>query len=156
MEHQVLKYLRNKIAHYLHEQHDYRRHWFSRFGLPPPNGEHDQLRKTQIGRLMRRVQWRMSHQGGGRPIERPEIHVFSRLDIGHKDFFGEQLVNCRPFRNQSEPPRASADGLLSSSFPRPRSLRGPAPNNNGKFVTMDCDCAMIDCLYDYAPGCRSE
>ena len=37
-EHQVLKYLRNKIAHYLH---DYRRHWFPRFGLPPPNGEHD-------------------------------------------------------------------------------------------------------------------
>jgi hypothetical protein len=35
-EHRVLKYLRNKIAHYLH---DYRRHWFSRFGLPPPNGE---------------------------------------------------------------------------------------------------------------------
>jgi hypothetical protein len=23
--------------------------------------------------------------------------VFSRLDIGHKDFFGEQFVNCRPF-----------------------------------------------------------
>ena len=40
-EHRPLKYLRKKIAHYLH---DYRRHWFPRFGLPPPNGEHDQLR----------------------------------------------------------------------------------------------------------------
>jgi hypothetical protein len=45
VEHRVLKYLRNKIAHYLH---DYRRHWFTRFGLPPPNGEHDQLRESLI------------------------------------------------------------------------------------------------------------
>ena len=44
-EHPVLKYLRNKIAHYLH---DYRRHWFVRFGLPQPNGEHDQLHESQI------------------------------------------------------------------------------------------------------------
>jgi hypothetical protein len=37
-EHQALKYLRIKIAHYLH---DYRRHWFACFGLPPPNGVHN-------------------------------------------------------------------------------------------------------------------
>jgi hypothetical protein len=23
---------------------------------------------------------------------------------------------------------------------------------NGRSVLMDCDCAMIDCLHDYAPG----
>ena len=28
-----------------------------------------------------------------------EIHVFSRLDIGLKDFFGCQFVNCKPFRS---------------------------------------------------------
>ena len=33
--------------------------------------------------------------GAGRGRERPEIQVFSRLDIGHKDFLGEQFVNCR-------------------------------------------------------------
>ena len=27
-------------------------------------------------------------------------------------------------------------------------------DRNGRSVLMDCDCAMIDCLYDYAPGCR--
>ena len=52
-EHSVLKYLRNKIAHYLH---DYHRHWFVRFGLSLSNGEHDQLRESQIRRLMRRIQ----------------------------------------------------------------------------------------------------
>ena len=50
---------------------------------------------------MRRVQQRISHHGG-RGLERPEIQVFSRLDIGHKDFFGEQFVNCRPFRSHHE------------------------------------------------------
>ncbi len=59
-EHRVLKYFRSKIAHYLH---DYRRHWFERFGLPPPNEEHDQLRESQIRRLMRRVQQRFAAQG---------------------------------------------------------------------------------------------
>jgi hypothetical protein len=28
------------------------------------------------------------------------MQVFIRLDIGHKDFFGEQFVNCRPFKSQ--------------------------------------------------------
>ena len=53
---------------------------------------------------MRRVQQRLGNKGagGGRGSERPEIQVFSRLDIGHKDFFGEQFVNCRPFRSHHE------------------------------------------------------
>ena len=25
-------------------------------------------------------------------------------------------------------------------------------DRNGRSVLKDCDCAMIDCLYDYAPG----
>ncbi len=27
-------------------------------------------------------------------------------------------------------------------------------DRNCRSVLKDCDCAMIDCLYDYAPGCR--
>ena len=27
-------------------------------------------------------------------------------------------------------------------------------DRNGRSVLMDCYCAMIDCLFDYAPGCR--
>jgi hypothetical protein len=25
-------------------------------------------------------------------------------------------------------------------------------DGNGRSVQMDCDCAMIECLYDFAPG----
>ena len=97
-EHAVLKYLRGKLACYLH---DFRRHWFSRsLKLPPPNGRHDQLYEHQIRRLMWRVLQRSAPQGGGRGLNRPEIQVFSRLDIGHKDVFGEQFVNCRWSRRQ--------------------------------------------------------
>ena len=173
-EHKVLKYLRAKIAHHLH---DYRRHWFPRFGLPPPNGEHDQLRGSQIRRLMRRVQRRLGHQNGGRGRERPEIQVFSRLDIGHKDFFGEQFVNCRPFRSHHEqvrmdfvffippPPffegkRSEFDATLDTCWYgrvmlllRMR-VKTDEKDRHGRSVLMDCDCAMIDCLYDYAPDRR--
>jgi len=83
-EHSALKYLRGKLACYLH---DFRSHWFSRFRLPQPNGRHDQLYEHQIHRLMRRViQQSGPFLGAGRGRERPEIQVFSRLDIGHKDF----------------------------------------------------------------------
>ncbi len=44
----------------------------------------------------------MGHQDGVRGRDMPEIQVFRRLDIGHKDFFGEQFVNCRPFRSHHE------------------------------------------------------
>ena len=39
-EYPPLKYLRKKIANYLH---DFHRHWFASFGLPPSNGNHKQL-----------------------------------------------------------------------------------------------------------------
>ena len=69
---------------------------------------------------------------------------------------------------------------MSSSSPRPRFSRGPAEfdatldscwygrvlllfrlrvktdekDRNGRTVLMDCDCALIDSLYDYAPDSR--
>jgi hypothetical protein len=161
----------------MHYLHDYRCHWFERFGPPPPNGEHDQLSGSQILRLMRRVQQQFTAKGGGRGRERPEIQVFSRLDIGHKDFFGEQFVNCWPFRSHHEqvlmefvffippPPffegtRAEFDATLESCWYgrvvllfRIR-VKTDEKDRKGRSVLMDCDCAMIDCLFDYAPGCR--
>ena len=92
-EHKPLKYLRKKIAHYLHDFHS---HWFASFGLPPSNGLHKQLYGSDIRWLLRRVQHRCVPQGGGRGKDR-EIQVFSSLDIGHKDFLGCQFVNCKPF-----------------------------------------------------------
>ena len=51
---------------------------------------------------MRRVEQRVGFKGGGRGREWPEVQVFSCLDIGHKDFLGEQFVNCRPFGSHHE------------------------------------------------------
>ena len=93
-EHTPLKYLRKKIAHYLH---DFHRPWFASFGLPPSNGSHKQLPGSDIRRLLRRVQHCHGHKGGGHGNDRAEIQVYSLLDIGHKDFFGDQFVNSRPF-----------------------------------------------------------
>ncbi len=123
---------------------------------------------------MRRVQQRIGHKGG-RGSERPEIQVFSNLDIGHKDFFGVQFVDCRPFRSHHE------QVLMDFVFfvPTPLSFLGPCVEfdvtldncwygrvvllfrirvktdqkyRNGRSVLMDCYCDMIDCLYDYALG----
>jgi hypothetical protein len=45
LEHEPLKYLCKKIVHFLH---DFHRRWFVSFGLPPSNGEHDQLKGSDI------------------------------------------------------------------------------------------------------------
>ncbi len=123
---------------------------------------------------MRRVQRRISHEGG-RGHERPEIQNFSRLDIGHKDFFGEQFVNCRPFRSHHEqvlmdfvffiPPPPFFEGTRAEFVVTldscwygcvlllfPIWVKTDEKDRNGRSILMDCDCAMIDCLYDYAPG----
>jgi len=174
VEHSVLKYLRGKIACYLH---DFRSHWFCRrIKLPPTNGRHNQLHGHQIRRLMRRVVQRSGRfLGAGRGLDRPEIQVFSRLDIGHQDFFGVQFVNCRPFRSHHDKvrmdyvffmppppfcdkPRAEFDVTLEDCWYgrvvllfRIR-VRTDMKDADGRSVLKDCDCAMIDCLYDYAPG----
>jgi hypothetical protein len=139
-EHSVRKYLRGKLACYLH---DFRRHWFSRsLKLPPPNGRHDQLYEHQIRRLMRRVLQQYDQQGGGRGRERPEIQVFSRLDIGHKDFLGGQFVNCKWSRSH----HANVRMDFVFFIPRPLFTRGPLPILNPRWTTAGsgawCSCAV--------------
>ncbi len=100
MKHSVLKYFRAKRANFLN---NFRRaNWFGRLGLPVSNGGHNQLSESQVLRPMRRVRQRVGFRDGGHGRERPEVQVFSRLDIGHKDFLGEQFVNCRPFGTHHE------------------------------------------------------
>jgi hypothetical protein len=173
VEHEHLQYLRKKIGNYLH---DFHRPWFRSFGLPPSNGKHDQLFGSDIRRLMGRVQniTRDDNRSGpGR--KRPGINVFARLDIGHKDFFGKQFVNCRPLRSHHKdvrmdyvffippPPfyegtRAEFDVTLESCWYGRVVLlfrilvKTDQKDRNGRSVLKECDCAMIDCLYDYAKG----
>jgi hypothetical protein len=66
--------------------------FFRSLKMPPPNRR--QLDEHQIRRLMRLVLQQSGQQGHGRGRERPEIQVFSRLDIWHKYFLGEHFVNC--------------------------------------------------------------
>ena len=137
-EHSVLKYLRGKLACHLH---DYRSHWFSHLRLPPPNGRHNQLSGHQVRRLMRRVLQRSGFRGGGRGRERPEIQVFSSLDIGHKDFLGEQSTASG--QGATTPKQG---WTLSSSSPRPLFTRGPLPILNPPWTTAGsgawCSCAV--------------
>ena len=138
-EHSVLKYLRGKLACHLH---DYRSHWFSRLRLPPPNGRHNQLSGHQVRRLMRRVLQRSGFRGGGRGCERPEIQVFSRLDIGHKDFLGEQFVNCKWSRSHHAETRMDFVFFI----PPPPFYEGPLPILNPNWTTAGsgawCSCAV--------------
>ncbi len=87
-EHPILNYFRAQLANFLN---DFRRDgWFGRFSLPVSNlnGRHTQLSESQVRRLMLRVEQRAGPTGVGRGRERPKVQVFSRLDIGHKDFLG--------------------------------------------------------------------
>ena len=86
-----------------------------------------------------------------------------------------QFVNCRPFRSHHDkvrmdyvffippPPfceksRAEFDVTLDDCWYGRVvllfliSVRTDMKDTNGRSVLKDCDCAMIDCLYDYAPG----
>ena len=109
-------------------------------------------------------------KGGGRGKDR-DIPVFSCLDIGHKDFLGDQFVNCRPFPSHHKvrmdfvffippPPfyegtRAEFDASLDSCwYGRVMLLfsilvETDQKDREGRSVLKECDCAMIDCLYDY-------
>jgi hypothetical protein len=99
-EHPILKYFQAKLANFLN---DFRRpYWFARFGLPVSIGRHNQLSESQVRLLMRRVEQRADTLGGGRGRERTDVLVFCRLVFGHKDFLGEQFVNCRPFGSHHE------------------------------------------------------
>ena len=173
MEHEHLKYLHKKIAHFLH---DFHRRWFVSFGLPPSNGEHDQLFGSDIRRLVRRVQnVGVDENCGGRGNKRTGINVFSRLDIGHKDFFCKQFVNCKPLLSHHKdvrmdyvlfilpPPfyvgtRADFDVTLESCWYGRVVLlflilvKTDQKDGNSRSVLKKCYCVMIDCLYDYAKG----
>ena len=130
-------------------------------------------------RLIRRMQHHTGPKGGGRGKDR-EIPVFSRLDIGHKDFLGDQFVNCRPFPSHHKvrmdfvffippPPfyegtRAEFDASLDSCWYGSGVLLFSIlvktdqkdKGRDGRSVLKECYCAMIDCLYDYVGRCQEN
>ena len=160
-DHPVLEYLGKKIAHFLH---DYHRDWFLRLGLPPTNGKHKQLTPFHIKSLLRRLE-----KSQDTLQARPEICVFSRLEIGHKDYAGSQFVYCKPFKKfRSDqrmdyvffvPPEPFYTGkkrdfeidLDTCWYGRVMLLfRIKVKSDSGQI--WECDCAMIDVLFDLKPA----
>ena len=158
-DHPVLRFLWHKIAHFLHDFHG---KWFSKLGLPPPNGKHDQLFPFQIKGLQRRL---VSSPNDRYAQKRPEINVYSRLEIGHKHYAGCQLVYCKPFKKFHNPLRMDyvffippppfytgrrgdfEVDLDSCSSDRVVLLfRMKVKADSGEI--WECDCAMIDVLFD--------
>ena len=102
--------------------------------------------------------------------DRCKIQVFSRLDIVHKDFLGDQFVNCRPFPSHHNvrmdfvffiPPlpfyegtRAEFEASLDSCwygrvvFLFRILVKTDQKDRDGRSVLKECECAMIDCLYE--------
>ena len=123
-EHSVLKYVRKKLACYLH---DFRRHWFNRrLRLPPPNGRHDQLYEHHIRRLMRRVQQRSGSQGGGRGLEGLRFKSLAAWTLGTRTSLAISLSTAGGRGATMQ----ICGWTLSSLFPLLRSSRGPLLNSN--------------------------
>jgi hypothetical protein len=160
-DHPVLKYLGKKIANFLH---DYHRDWFPGLGLPPSNGKHNQLSPFHIKKLLRRLQKSQDTRE-----ERPEICVYSRLEIGHKDYSGRQFVYCKLFKEFHDdlrmdyvffvPPPPFYTGrkrdfevdLNTCWYGRVVLLfRIKVRSDSGQI--WECDCAMIDVLFDLKPA----
>jgi hypothetical protein len=160
-DHPVLKYLGKKIANFLH---DYHRGWFPGLRLPPPNGKHNQLSPFHIKKLLRRLQRSQDTRQ-----DRAEICLYSRLEIGHEDFSGQQYVYCKPFKKFHNdqrmdyvffvPPPPFYTGrkrhfevdLDACWYGRVVLLfRIKVKSDSGQI--WECDCAMIDVLFDLKPA----
>ena len=160
-DHPDLRFLGHKIAHCFH---DFHRGWFLKLGLPSPNGKHDQLFPFQIKGLLRRL---VSSPNDRYAQKRPEINVYSRLEIGHKDYAGSQFVYCKPFKkfhNLKDPRMDYVFFIPPPPFYTGR--RGAFEIDldscwYGRVVLLfrmkvkadsgeiwECDCAMIDVLFD--------
>jgi hypothetical protein len=162
-DHSVLHFLGHKISHFLHDFHP---KWFLSLGLPPSNGKHNQLTPFHVKKLLRRLQRSQDHRQ-----DRPEINVYSRLEIGHKGYAGRQYVYCKPFKKFHSdlrmdkvlfippPPfytgkRRDFEADLHSCWYGTVVLlfRMKVKSDSGE--VWECDCAMIDVLYDLqTPRC---
>ena len=159
-DHLVLRYLGHKIAHFLH---DYHPEWFPSLRLLPSNGKHNQLTPFHVKKMLRRLQQRQDCFNTRSP--RPEISVYSRLEIGHKGYAGRQFVYCKPFKRFH--PDLRMDKVLFIPPPpfytgRRRDFEADLHScwygtvvllfrmrvKSDSSEVWECDCAMIDVLFD--------
>ena len=111
-EYSVLKFLRGKLACYLHD-FQVRCHWFVRLRLPPPNGRHDQLYEHRIRRLMRRVVQRSGCLLGA--VKGQRFKSSAAWTLGIRTFWASSLSTAGGRGATTR----MCGWTLSSSFPRP-------------------------------------
>ena len=178
-KHKILAFLAKKISCFVHDFHP---GWIARLNLPDTNGEHNQLKKHHIDRILRRLVYPNMETARLECNRRIVLNVFSTLDIGHGDYVGKQILYSKPFVNISERPK---NGLHHIPSPLPSRMDyvffiPPRPFYIGRrrdfelslddawygrlsllfnmqFRTdsgeiREVACAMIDVLFNYAEG----
>ncbi len=88
-QHRLLAFLGKRICHFIHNFHP---KLITHLGLPDSNGQHDKLVHYMQQMILRRIQPLQSRSN------REAITLFSRLDIGHADFVGQQFVYSKLFK----------------------------------------------------------
>ena len=157
--HPVLKFLAYKISHFLC---DFHRKWFPGMNLPKSDGRHKQLRAEHFQALLDTTK---AIPG----TKECEISVFSAVKLGHDNFSGHQIVHCKPFNTKQSrmdyvyfiPPPQFYNGNRSNFQPTLESCwygqvvfifrMHIATETSG---TVECDCALIDVLFDF--DCQSR
>ena len=167
-KHQILSYLSKKICCFFHDFHP---EWIARLKLPDSNGEHNQLRKHHIDRILRRLVYPAVETARLEHIRKLVLYVFSTLHIGHGDYNGKQIVYCKPFANFSPhsttrmdyvffiPPRPFYTGRrkdfelsLDDAWYGRVSLLFKMQFRTDLGDIRDVECAMIDVFFNYADG----
>ena len=98
-KHKILAFLAKKISCFVHDFHP---GWIARLNLPDTNGEHNQLKKHHIDRILRRLVYPNMETARLECNRRIVLNVFSTLDIGHEDYVGKQILYSKPFVNFSD------------------------------------------------------
>ena len=169
-KHQILAFLSKKICCFVHDFHP---EWIARLNLPDSNGEHNQLRKHHIDRILRRLVSPTEETARLDRNRRLVLHVFSTLCIGHGDYMGKQILYCKPFGNGSRyssesarmdfvffiPPRPFYTGRrrdfelsLDDAWYGRVSLLFKMHFRTDRGEIREVECAMIDVFFNYADG----
>ena len=165
-KHRILAYLAKKISCFVHDFHP---DWIARLNLPDSNGQHNQFKKHHIDRILRRLVHPNLETARLESNRRKVISVFSRLEIGHGDYNGKQIVYCKPFKSVHAttrldyvffiPPPPFYTGRrrdfhlsLDEAWYGRVSLLFKMQFRTDRGEICEVECAMIDVFFDYAQG----
>ena len=166
-KHSILAFLSKKISCFVHDCHP---DWIARLNLPDSNGEHNQLKKHHIDRILRRLVYPNKESARLEHNRNIVLEVFIRLEISHGNYFGKQIVYSKPLMPSGKlgtrmdyvffiPPRPFYTGRcrdfdlsLDNAWYGRVSLLFKAQFRTDRRDIREVKCAMIDVLFNYAEG----